>query len=153
VLAFQKQFEEFFCFLYPSRKVAQPLLIYKAKYKKERGKTKMKKITICFVILAVLAILSEAMASSADPSFFCDQSNRLVRIGDSEADVVLKCGYPTWAEQRQEEFFMMVTDDMARLLPNPTDWWTYNFGPNRFMQTLKFRNGRLVAIQEGDFGY
>ena len=113
----------------------------------------MKKITISFVILVVFAIMSEAIASSADPSFFCDQSNRLVRIGDSEADVLLKCGYPTWSDQRQEELIQMVTDDIARRILNTTDWWTYNLGPNRFIQTLTFRNGRLVTIKEGDFGY
>ncbi len=113
----------------------------------------MKKTTILFAILVIFGIMSEAIASSADPSFFCDLTNKLVRIGDSKADILMKCGGPTWADQWQEEFIEKVTDDLIRRISNTIDWWTYNFGPNRFMQTLILRNDRLVAIEEGDFGY
>jgi hypothetical protein len=31
--------------------------------------------------------------------------------------------------------------------------WTYNFGPDRFIQTLAFENGELVSITAGGYGF
>ena len=32
------------------------------------------------------------------------------------------------------------------------DEWTYDFGSNRFLQFLKFEQGRLVRLQSGSYG-
>jgi Protein of unknown function (DUF2845) len=31
--------------------------------------------------------------------------------------------------------------------------WTYDFGPDRFMRHLRFRNQRLEAVERGDYGH
>jgi hypothetical protein len=31
--------------------------------------------------------------------------------------------------------------------------WEYNLGSNRFIRYLRFENGRLTRITEGDYGY
>ena len=33
------------------------------------------------------------------------------------------------------------------------DEWFYNFGPNQFIQIFKFENGKLVTIENGNYGY
>ena len=31
--------------------------------------------------------------------------------------------------------------------------WTYNFGPRRFLRFIKFKNGKVISIEEGDYGF
>jgi hypothetical protein len=35
----------------------------------------------------------------------------------------------------------------------PVEEWTYDFGPQRFIQFLTFEDGRLVRVQSGDYGH
>jgi hypothetical protein len=31
--------------------------------------------------------------------------------------------------------------------------WEYNLGPTKFIRYLRFENGRLIRITDGDYGY
>jgi len=31
--------------------------------------------------------------------------------------------------------------------------WTYNFGPQRFLQIYRFENGEVVEMKFGDYGF
>jgi len=97
-----------------------------------------------------LAALALAPLDAAAQTFKC--RNDLVNVGDARATVLLKCGEP------------LVKDAFCRPLPVPTrqperreraaceniDEWTYNPGYGQFMTTLRFLEGRLVAIEYGD---
>jgi hypothetical protein len=106
------------------------------------------------VIAAAFALLAPAWLprEAAAQTFKC--RNDLVNVGDSRATVLLKCGEP------------LVRDALCRPLPGPgpasgarpghivpcenVDEWIYNPGYGQFMTTLRFVEGRLVAIESGD---
>ncbi len=106
-------------------------------------------VAVAFALVA-LAWPREAAAQT----FKC--RNDLVNVGDSRATVLLKCGEP------------VVRDAFCRPLPAPgprpasgarpgqivpcenVDEWIYNPGYGQFMTTLRFVEGRLVAIEYGD---
>jgi hypothetical protein len=51
-----------------------------------------------------------------------------VQIGDSEVDVLSKCGEPTFREG---------------------DRWTYDRGPGKFLEILNFGEGNIMSIIQG----
>jgi len=100
------------------------------------------------------AILVSWPLAAAAQTFKCRDD--LVNVGDSRATVLLKCGEP------------VVRDAFCRPLPvqgprpasaarpgqivpcENVDEWIYNPGYGQFMTTLRFVEGRLVAIEYGD---
>lgn len=80
-------------------------------------------------------------------------SEQIVSIGDSKSDVLAKCGDPTWKDARQEEFKERLDSGLMRNVFVTIDEWTYNLGPNRFVRIFTFRNGKLVDIKPGGYGY
>jgi hypothetical protein len=108
------------------------------------------------VAAAAFALLAPALLprEAAAQTFKCH--NDLVNVGDGRAAVLLKCGEP------------LVRDAFCRPLPvqspgpasaarpgqivpcENVDEWTYNPGYGQFMTTLRFLEGRLVAIEYGD---
>ena len=93
--------------------------------------------------------------------------NKLVLVGDSMHDVKAKCGEPDDATHRTE--IRTVTHEVSEPCENPQhharctrsvessidiaiDEWTYDFGPDRFVEKLKFENGTLVEIADGGYG-
>jgi hypothetical protein len=120
----------------------------------------MKKI---YVLLIVFLWLS--MVPCAAPTDACRCGNKLVSTGDTKSEILASCGPPTWAEERTEERIERTHGDDyyddRGVLRQPfyskvqvnVDEWFYNFGPNQFMQIFKFENGRLISIENGDYGY
>lgn len=84
----------------------------------------------------------------APPEF----SGRIVSIGESKSEVLVKWGEPAWKDTRQEEFKERLTDGTYRTTMVTIDEWTYNLGPQRFMRILTFRNGKLTDITTGSYG-
>ncbi len=80
-------------------------------------------------------------------------SEQLVSVGDRTSDVVVKCGEPAWKDIRQEEFGENIAGGQARKTFVTIEEWTYNLGPNRFVRIFTFRNGKLVDIRTGGYGY
>lgn len=109
--------------------------------------------TLVRAALAVAALVALPLDAAAQ-TFKC--RNDLVNVGDARATVLLKCGEP------------LVRDAFCRPLPaaargpgsgprgpvggacENVDEWTYNPGYGQFMTTLRFLEGRLVAIEYGD---
>jgi|LQYC01.1.fsa_nt_gi hypothetical protein len=120
----------------------------------------MKKI---YVLLIVFLWLS--MVPCAAPTDACRCGNKLVSTGDTKSEILASCGPPTWAEERTEERIERTHGDDyyddRGVLRQPfyskvqvnVDEWFYNFGPNQFIQIFKFENGRLVSIENGNYGY
>ncbi len=88
--------------------------------------------------------------------------------GLHKAEVLGKCGPPFGQSQRTEYRTERVREtiwtrppgggpavqsavEVERQVPVVIEDWVYNFGPQQFMQALRFENGRLVEVK--DLGY
>ena len=78
---------------------------------------------------------------------------RIVSIGDSKSDVLAKCGEPAWKDSREEALSEQLGAGTVRRTYVTIEDWTYNFGPNRFARIVTFRNGSVIDIRTGRYGY
>jgi len=86
--------------------------------------------------------------------------NQLVADGASKSDVLLKCGEPMAKDSRTETVSDKLkqrgddgtTTSTEKTVTKTIEEWTYNFGPNRFMQVVVFENGKLVDVRSGSYG-
>jgi hypothetical protein len=93
--------------------------------------------------------------------------NKLVYSGDTTYTVRTKCGEPDDVIHRSEirtvshEVSAPCEDRQSRAKCSRTvetsvevviDEWTYDFGSNRFIETLRFEDGKLVRIKDGEYG-
>jgi hypothetical protein len=78
--------------------------------------------------------------------------DRIISTGDTKADVLIKCGEPFNKTSRQEEFKDRVDGISGRSVFVTVEEWTYNFGPQRFLRIITFRNGTVVDIRTGGYG-
>jgi hypothetical protein len=95
---------------------------------------------------------------------------KLVHVGDTKAEVMHKCGEPSFVESWEEEHIQRDYNyvPIFRTHTGRYRWyrepflikelirieeWTYNFGSTRFMRYLRFENGVLKDMTVGDYGY
>ena len=80
----------------------------------------------------------------------------LVLEGDRKIEVLAACGEPAtidvWEEtKRVRDYrwgrFWNLWETVV------IEEWTYNFGPSRFIQTVRFENGRVVRVESGGYGF
>lgn len=71
----------------------------------------------------------------------------LVSTGDLAAQVEARCGPPSY---RVLETYLLPRN---RGYAADVEIWTYNFGPDRLLEQLRFRNGRLVDISSDGYGF
>ena len=117
------------------------------------------------VFVAVLWVFGNVGAASG---FRC--GTRLVSEGDTRAEVIQKCGEPTFVDAWEEELiqrdFGAVRNYDSRTgryeesrepflvkIQVKIDLWTYNLGPTQFTRYLRFENGILKEISTGAKGY
>ncbi len=84
-------------------------------------------------------------------SFRC--GTKLVTNGNTKAEVFRKCGEPSWRQDYTQEWFAGHEHDLLTVKIVATEQWTYNLGPQKLMRHLTFKNGTLVSIQTGDYGF
>jgi hypothetical protein len=114
------------------------------------------KLKACRVSLLLAAVLWFA----AEPAWALRCGRLLVLQGDRKAQVWKKCGEPDFTDRRVEYRLARLRGsglnrpglDYEEMIPIVIDEWTYNFGPRQFMQLLVFENGRLVRIQNLEYG-
>ena len=70
----------------------------------------------------------------------------LVSEGDYKFDVLRRCGQPYFVDAWQDPYFYGLSFGFVE------DWY-YNFGPSYLIRILRLRNGRLVDILTGDYGF
>ena len=114
-------------------------------------------------LIALLIMLSLVFVApfpaNAGASFRC--GGRIIDVGQSRDFVLHKCGQPTNIEERAER---LATNFVQRypenhetynyiINENQIEVWTYNLGPTQFVRYLTFRNGKLVNMKTGDYGY
>jgi hypothetical protein len=96
-------------------------------------------------------IKTEGQVPAADPRReACEK--KIHSLGDTTAEVLLRCGPPDdisrWAEE------VAVGDEtFERYILVSYERWMYNLGPHRFLRILSFEGGRLIRQETGDKGY
>ena len=103
------------------------------------------------VILSVFTVFFLAAAESRASDDFC--GGRIISGGDTSADVIMKCGEPDWRESHKQEIAEKLDADTKRKTFITIEEWTYNLGPDAFMRTVTFKNGRVVDVRLGGYGY
>jgi hypothetical protein len=105
------------------------------------------------------------LAHASATSLRC--GTRLITEGDFKAKVLAQCGQPDHVEVREEErvyrYYRTHTENYRYyenyLEPGyikelvVIEEWTYNHGRYRFMDHVRFENGRVRNIESGDYGY
>jgi len=122
----------------------------------------MKRGRFCCLLIGFFLMAAHPGWAASD--FRC--GSKIIPIGERKTDVLRKCGVPlnvmTWEEVRtRREFGSGVLDPDPGFRRWPLwveEWvsieeWEYNLGPNQFIRYLRFENGRLTRITEGDYGF
>jgi hypothetical protein len=113
-------------------------------------------------LLLMLGVLLVGFQVEAE-DFRCGM--KIITRGERSYDVLKKCGEPTnvttWEEVRTKKEFgagALDPDPGIRRVPLRVEElvtieeWEYDLGPNSFIRYLRFENGRLIRITEGDYG-
>lgn len=104
---------------------------------------------------AVLGLLALIWLVSPGPaaawSWRCGA--RLVVPGQTTADVYALCGEPVERSVSTEYVTVRLSDHVTVTRAVAVEEWTYNRGPKQFLRYLAFRDGTLVGIDEGTYGY
>ncbi len=93
----------------------------------------MKKWFACAVMAAVPAL-------GIAQTIVC--SGKIINTGVSQAEVSAKCGTPAQVDSRGG-----FSDDVK------IEIWTYNFGPNKFMERIRFEDGIVTSIEALGYGF
>jgi len=80
----------------------------------------------------------------------CD--DRIISTGDTKGEVLAKCGEPFYRTSHDEELREQLDGNRSRKIVVTVDEWTYNFGPQRFMRIITFRNSRVIDVRTGSYG-
>lgn len=128
----------------------------------------MKRLAIGLLVLSLVAMSS---IGYAEANMRC--GSKLISIGDSKAEVLLKCGEPLLKEavavkEESKRIDIPLTstpnDDAGNSdddndpavirrkesVTKTVDQWTYNQGSGKLLKILTFEGGELVAIATGD---
>jgi hypothetical protein len=100
--------------------------------------------TILLLALTVVCASNRALALTCPDG--------IVSLGDTIAQVHIKCGDPTIWDQRIEETNHRDDEGQWYHSSKTIDEWTYDFGSNRLIQTLIFKNGDLIKVTTGGYG-
>ncbi len=118
-----------------------------------------------FIISLLIILLITMSANAYALSLRC--GTRLITEGDYKAKVLAECGEPdhveAWEEERIFRYYYKPYYDNHKydnyLEPRYikdyiiVEEWTYNNGRYRFMDHIRFENGRVRKITSGDYGY
>lgn len=92
----------------------------------------------------------------ASTSFSLRCGTKLIDEGDSITKVRGACGDPTDSSSYREYSPYVIQHYGGSVPPaeegDLIEQWIYNFGPQRFVYILTFRNGRLDEIKTDDYG-
>lgn len=103
------------------------------------------------VLLVLLAALAASGPAGASDTLRC--GSRLVSVGDTKAEVLIKCGEPAWKDDWTDVAITGLDSAIEQRISTVRERWVYNFGPSAFLEFLSFDNGRLTAISAGGYGY
>jgi hypothetical protein len=82
-------------------------------------------------------------------SFYCN--SQIVSVGNTLAEVLLKCGPPSWADATETETVTRVSATEWRTVRQTLTNWLYNWGASNLTRLLSFENGALTTIKTGAY--
>jgi Protein of unknown function (DUF2845) len=106
------------------------------------------RFTSVLLLIAFPTATSPALGAS---SWQC--GSRLVGPGQSTSDVYALCGEPTDRVASTEFVTFHARRGLEVTRAVFVERWRYDLGPRRFVRYLTFRDGRLVDIGEGGYGF
>src|SRR5262245_10396401 len=111
----------------------------------------------------LVVLLGSLWCLTAIPAYALQCGNRLVSPGESKTDVWHRCGDPETTDWRVIYRAVPVAAPLfsdprypsraVTYVPVVIEVWTYNLGPQRFIQELSFEEGRLIEIRSLGYGY
>jgi hypothetical protein len=114
--------------------------------------------------LRIFALLGCLPPVALSQSLQCGE--KLITRGASQAEVAAQCGQPTQIEHQTlydetgtavgpaaTPFGVIPPIGMRSAAQTPVELWTYNFGPTRLMQRIRFENGVVVKIESLGYGF
>lgn len=112
----------------------------------------MKKITILITGLFVISLSSIAFA---DDGF--RWGKKLVSVGDTTIEVLLKCGEPSLREvvgyeKKGSYWERTYRKGTYNETCQKIEIWYYNSGKGGFIRILTFKGGVLKDVESGDYG-
>lgn len=108
-------------------------------------------LSLVLVLAGIALVGAFPVRTEAGSSLRC--GNRLVSDGDAMDEVHRRCGQPTFRSVSTEYVSFDTGAGVAVTRAVAVETWTYNRGPREFVRYLTFRDGRLVHVTEGDYGY
>jgi hypothetical protein len=103
----------------------------------------------------ILKLVGLLVCLAAVPAWALRCGSDLVTLGDYQIQVLQKCGEPVLKAHRVEYRAVRLRNpgiDLETYIPVEIEEWTYNFGPTRFMELLRFENGRLIESRPLGYG-
>ncbi|KAA6185650.1 DUF2845 domain-containing protein [Thiohalocapsa marina] len=105
--------------------------------------------TVVFFVALLLAV---------GPAHALRCGNAIVSKGDSTMTLRHECGEPTQVEQVVDRVPYRAYDQLNNSYytayeERPYEVWTYNFGPNRFVQRIVVKDGKIQSIESQGYGY
>jgi hypothetical protein len=107
-----------------------------------------------WLMLAVAACLPALVTAQ---SLRCD--GKIISEGASRAEVAALCGDPVQVDQKSVYYRPIASTGnqanprAASAVEVQVEVWTYNFGPNRLMQRIRFEDGLVVRIESLGYGH
>jgi hypothetical protein len=78
--------------------------------------------------------------------------NGLINEGITKYEVLMKCGEPTFTDERTEERVTKTGEGSHTRYTVEIEEWTYNFGSRKFLRILTFHSGKLIRIATRGYG-
>jgi hypothetical protein len=97
----------------------------------------------------LLVLLACLPALAAAQSLRC--ASKIINEGTSQVKVAALCGQPTNIEHQSAVGGFVNGVPVAGDVQ--VEIWTYNFGPNKLLQRIRFENGIVVKIDSLGYGF
>jgi hypothetical protein len=101
----------------------------------------------------VLQLIVVLLLAAAGPAQALRCSGRIVSDGDHAFQVRQRCGEPYWIEDYSEVLIAGEDGPLEQRIERRIEAWYYNFGSDKLLRRLVFRDQRLVREDTLGYGY
>jgi hypothetical protein len=105
----------------------------------------MKSLTLYVIALSLLLVSTTSHAFRCGP--------HLISVDDLAIEVKQHCGEPDWIDRWYDELVLDQNTEFEYRLGSTNERWVYNLGPHKLMRFITIHNGRVTAIETGDYGF